>query len=305
MSAIPEIDAVLSEFNHKKMIMHRALNDLHSEKKNIEGMRRMLDNAMAHTEEKISEKTIYYTSRLKKNIMDSQRRIEKTSRESASLIEEKIKDLETFTRKSKTELQRLMQDLVSFRKGVDDNFNRIVDSLFSQQKTFEKSVSRKVDVSISAETKRVKNALDIDLTAKMDQLLLRQNKLVENMKQQIGTFEEMVGLIQSEQNARQKAQKEKESRWSKIVGALRRKQDEHQKRLSPLDDRLGALDHKLTRLTADASLLRKVQDGHQARLPDLEERLRTVERRLEEMNQKSGFFSFFRRRKPRPERVYH
>ncbi len=277
--AMAEIKHIVTDFQKEKLKIRKTIQSLNSEKQNLEEMHRILAKELSETNLEISEKTIYLADQLKRDIGDSERRIERAGRETTDRIEEKTNELSEFIGKSRKMIRNLRDDLEAFQLDLNDNLDRKFKEIFQNNTDFQKALVKKLSLKIAEETNKMQKTFEKNATAKVDDFLSSQTILVDNLTRKFDTFDQRIQELRTELNKVREEQGRKQTRIRDAIKRLTRDRKEQKSAALELRDRVTTLENRLL--------------AH----------VDSLEKKIEEVRPK-GFFSFLRR-KPKPQPSVH
>lgn len=300
-AAKQELENIHTEFNREKVKANETLQFLRAEKKDIEGMRQVLDDEMGQFNRKISGKTAYFTDQLKKLIINSQQKITKSSEEAGLRLDEKLAGFSASIEKSKKAIGQFQNDLVKYKDRMDNALTVKTGELEVRQDGFEKKLAKELNENIAEESKKNREAAETSLTKKMNDYMGRQKVTVDNLIQQIDSFERRVSIVKTESDDATRDRQQKDAKIAAWIEKFAKKQKEYRKVFAEIEKRLHAADSRFGELRESQSKTRLRQEKQNAALPVLEKRVAELEQKLADILQKKSIFSFSKQKQNNPE----
>lgn len=267
-----EIKHIVSDFHKKKMKINEAFQSLQTEKQDLEDMHKILEEALLQSNRKISEKSVYFAEQLRKNISDSEKRLENSSKQVTDAIEKKINNLSLFIQSSKKLLNRIKDEMRTFETEMNRTMDFKMDEFIDKQSAFQQSIMNQIAETVSEKTNRIVAMMENNTLVKIDEFLGRQDVLVENMTQQFNFYEKRISELKAEIDDIRKEQRRKDERIAEYMKALSKKQTAHQNAIKKITQKMRSLETDVTRQIEDVSAKLKAPEP-------------------EPLNPKKGFFS--------------
>ncbi len=287
-----ELQAIVGEIGREKIKINETLQGLKSDKKAIGEARKQFGEEMQQLNRRISDKTVHFTNQLKKLIMNSQQKITQATNDANNQVDGKLRQFSSLLETSKAEMRKFKKEFETFKKETDEWMKQKAVQFTKQQSGFQQAAMSKVTSRLSEESIKIKKGIENDMLRKMDDYMNRQKTVVDNLIQQIDSFDRRVSVIKTEHGEALLEHKQKDARMSGYIEELTKKQSRQENMLPEIDKRFKSIEARFKELENASDDMRQSHERQTSKIPEVETRLSEIEQRIEEMLQKRGIFSF-------------
>ncbi len=234
-NSVSDLSVLTGQFQQEKKKIQEALKPLRGERKSIEEIRQIIDDAMSHIDETIADKAAYFAAQMENLISESQDKTRQIDEDTRDLVQERLTRLTEFMDASKEKINTLNSELEVFKNHVNEYLSHKLDELSEEQSAMNKEMSSR----FFKKTKILRDSLEAHINTKIDEFLNRQNTLIHNLTQQIDGFERIISVVKTEQR---EIEEEQKRGFSEILQS----QDENRNIFQNLEERIKVIERKTT-----------------------------------------------------------